>query len=296
MYPSYSQIQKAKFDCYPDENAIHITDASAKINLQALLDHTSCRILKLLNENSIQSENLILLTKWGCDGVSGQSQYKQKFDNTCDDDASVFITTIVPLILYDKNKFVLWENPSPSSTNYCRPLYFQFIHENTALIQQEVRDINQEINTLSTTTCLIGAKKINITHNMILSMVDGKVVNAVCKIKSAMTCNICGAKPTEMNDLSNIYKKNAIEEYYKYGISILHGWIRCFECLLHISYNISFRSWSARTTEHKEMKKKEKERIQAECKEKMGLKVDIIKQGVGTTNNTNNWQYRTQIL
>lgn len=100
-------------------------------------------------------------------------------------------------------------------------------------------------------------------------MIDGKIVNA--KNKSSMTCYICNGKPTEMNQLENIYKKNVCKDYYNYGMSILHARIRSFECLLYIAYNLSFKSWYVKSAENKEKKKKEKERIQREFREKWTL-------------------------
>lgn len=52
LYPSYYQIGLAKSDCYPLKSAIEISETRAEIELQALLDHTTKRILK-----SISAEN-----------------------------------------------------------------------------------------------------------------------------------------------------------------------------------------------------------------------------------------------
>lgn len=48
-FPSYSQLQLAKKDCYPKNECLTICETSAKITLQALLDHTVERILSLTN-------------------------------------------------------------------------------------------------------------------------------------------------------------------------------------------------------------------------------------------------------
>ncbi|KAL4718011.1 hypothetical protein ACJJTC_013065, partial [Scirpophaga incertulas] len=77
-------------------------------------------------------------------------------------------------------------------------------------------------------------------------MIDGKIATIVTDTPSAATCNICLAKPSEMNDLARIFSRPVQDEVYKYGLSTLHMWIRCLECLLHISYNLDFKMWSAR--------------------------------------------------
>jgi len=64
---------------------------------------------------------LILSTKWDCDGASDQKQYKQKF---CDDhvsNESIFMVSMVPIRL-ELEISVLWNNPYPVSTKYCRPI------------------------------------------------------------------------------------------------------------------------------------------------------------------------------
>ena len=40
-FPSYTIVQAAKKKCYPERDEIKITETSAQINLQALLDHTT---------------------------------------------------------------------------------------------------------------------------------------------------------------------------------------------------------------------------------------------------------------
>lgn len=55
-----------------------VTDSSAKIALQALLDLTVNRIFETIRSpDAIQDKQLILISKWGFDGASNQSRYKQ---------------------------------------------------------------------------------------------------------------------------------------------------------------------------------------------------------------------------
>lgn len=78
--------------------------------------------------------NLTLICKWGCDGNSGQSEYKQKFMDQESSDAHIFLTSLVPLQIVgldsEKNQeFVVWKNPRPSSPRFCRPIRIQFVKE-----------------------------------------------------------------------------------------------------------------------------------------------------------------------
>lgn len=72
-YPCYSLIKKAKQQCYPKAESIYVTKTCAEIRLQDLLDHTTLRLCKYLEEvfekfTEIEKLNLELLTKWGCVG------------------------------------------------------------------------------------------------------------------------------------------------------------------------------------------------------------------------------------
>lgn len=77
-------------------------------------------------------------SKWGLDGASSQTLYKQKMQYVTlseTDESSVFMTSFVPLKLYAENS-VIWENPTP----FCRPIKFQYQKESVQLFQQEFRE------------------------------------------------------------------------------------------------------------------------------------------------------------
>lgn len=59
------------------------------------------------------------------------------------------------------------------------------------------------------------------------------------------------------------------------------------ECLIHISYCLPFAKFIARTDEEKILKENKKAEIQKLFREKMGLIVDVVKQGSGTSNDGN---------
>lgn len=71
-----------------------------------------------------------MFSKWGFDGASGQSRYKQMFQNRDADDSSVFKTTIVPIVLDCGSQPYIsyWKNDKPSSTTLCRPIRLEFVH------------------------------------------------------------------------------------------------------------------------------------------------------------------------
>lgn len=179
MYPSYKNLVKARKNCLPDEKAFLITEISAEVQLQQLLNHTAQRILALENKALHEGpllEELELLTKWGFDGSSDHSNYKQKFEDHDADDSAIFITSMVPLQLRFKNNpnNIIWMNCMPSSTRLCRPIRIQFRKETTALTLNEKEYLEAQIAKLVPSEFLGN----RVHHLMICSMIDGKVCSA----------------------------------------------------------------------------------------------------------------------
>ncbi|CAH2088755.1 unnamed protein product [Euphydryas editha] len=250
-----SKASGNKKTCYPPKEDITVTESGVKIRLQSLLDLTINRILKVIQLDSATTKSLKLISKWGFDGSSSHSNYKQKSQSDIKmDDSSVFMISLVPLRLVEDSGSILWENPTPSSTNYCRPIGFKFSKETNDLIQEENASINEEICNLVPTI----VENLEIHHDLYMTMIDGKISTVVSNTSSAAVCNICGTPPSKMNDLDFVSKQPIRNDMYKYGLSSLHMWIRCMECILHISYNLDFKKWAARSDDKllKDSKKK----------------------------------------
>ena len=88
LYPPYNDVREAKRKCYPAN--IQVSDHSAKVPLQDVLDHTSTRIIEQSQESVTEAVKgtqegddlkLTLVCKWGFDGASGHSAYKQTFSS-----------------------------------------------------------------------------------------------------------------------------------------------------------------------------------------------------------------------
>lgn len=130
FFPSDQCILSSKEDIYPDN--ISVDESYAEVELQSLLNNTTLSILEL-QSNVIETiaddsvAHLLLIGKWGFDGSTGHSEYKQTFSNNDVDDKSLFVTFYVLLQLISKtDQREIWKNPRPSSTRYGRPIRFQF--------------------------------------------------------------------------------------------------------------------------------------------------------------------------
>lgn len=291
IFPPYYKIQEIKRSCYPPSSTIEITNTYAKvINIQDLLDHTAARILKIDSVFQKQHRTLILYSKWGCDGSSGQSQYKQILAEESEtiSDANLFITSLVPIRLVDvQSGSVVWQNPVPSSVRFCRPISIEFCKETPEKTKAVVDDIKKQIRAAQASLINKDGVVVNVKHELFLTMIDGKVAQVLTDTPSGSTCTICGATPRLMNDLSKVTARPENENAYQYGLSTLHAWIRCMEMILHISYNLSFKTWSASTEENKRLKKEKKEVVQKRFREELGLIVDKPRQVSGNTNDGN---------
>jgi len=118
FFPSYQCILSSKKDRYPDN--ISVDESYAEVELQSFLNNTASSVLKL-QSNVIETitddsvAHLLLIGKWGFDGSTGHSEYKQKFSNHVVDDKSFFVTSYVPLQLILKtDQKEIWKNPRPS--------------------------------------------------------------------------------------------------------------------------------------------------------------------------------------
>lgn len=225
LLPSYNRVLDAKQECYPSKDMILLCDEGAEVKLQALLDKTVSRLVTGYDLDFEAGSNLKLISKWGFDGASSQSNYKQVGH---EDDSSVFMASLVPLKLLH-NDSVAWENERPSSTAYCRPILFKFVKENKDTISAIKEHIDEQIAALHPSQF----RDVFVDHQLLLTMIDGKISSHLSET-SAAVCDICKAKPSEMNNLDIIKQKAPNQDIYNYGLSSLHAWIRCMECLLHI--------------------------------------------------------------
>lgn len=297
ILPSYNKILEAKQKCYPED--VRVTETTAEVELQSLLNHTAARIIESQREvlSAIPQESMgdvFLIGKWGFDGSTGHSEYKQNFASSDDvtDDGSLFVTSYVPLRLVSTDtsseETILWKNPRPSSTRYCRPVRFQFIKETKDSTINELNYFQEKIDKLVPTKLSYGDnKEINVNHILQLTMVDGKICSAISSASSAK-CYICGALPKDMNDIDSCIKRDIDKNRLEFGLSPLHSWIRFFEYFIHLSYKLQTQRWQARSEEDKELVKVTKKRIQDEFRQKLGLIVDKPRSGGSGTSNDGN--------
>lgn len=296
---SKNMMLKARKECYP-RTEISVSETSAEIPLQPLLDQTAERILlsqkEVIDQLSIeQLQNLVLICKWGCDGSSGHSTYKQRFAEKDASDANILFLALVPLqLMYidqtTKKVNVIWKNPRPSSPRYCRPIKIMYAKETSEIVQYETDLVQEQIDVLTRYNTPLFGKIISVKYILSLTMIDGKVCNSLTGTSSAQRCLLCGSTSKQFNNIELMLQKDIEKDNLKFGISSLHAWIRLFECILHMSYKLDVKKWQLRNAKPEDVEKVEarKKAIKQGFKEKLALNVDQPKAGgAGSTNDGN---------
>lgn len=273
IYPNYAKVLEAKKICYPD--GIKISESGVKIPLQSPLDKTAARLIEICDQekfiNLKKQDTLTMVTKWGMDGASGQSLYKQIFENDSgsSSDASIFMVSLVPLQIQSAHN-IPWTNPHPSSTKLCRPIQFEYTKESEELTVDTYNElIQEEIGRLQCTKINVSGKQLKLKHKLCFTMLDGKSTSYLTST-SFCNCDICGAHPSDMNSITKLASQSSELENYQFGFSILHCWIRFLECLLHIAFKLPVKKGRLYDADDKVVVEENKKRIQQIYKTEKG--------------------------
>ncbi|CAL1671862.1 unnamed protein product [Lasius platythorax] len=301
IWPPYNDVRDAKAQYRPPKEVVMISETVAEVSLQSLLNHTVQRIVNLQEEvihQSMSSTDLtevdvVLTCSWGFDGSTGHSAYKQRYQNEqaeAVNDESLFVTTLIPLRFSSSTGIIFWNNRTTQSARFCRPLKLEYVKECSDVIMRQKQLIEDQINQLKIFEINLNDYRIRVLFSLLLTLIDGKVLNIITGTKSMQTCPICHATPNKFNDLSNRLKGLFLPNpnSLQYGISPLHAWIRLLECCLHIAYRINIKKWQMRSKSDKAEFARRKQEVQVILWEKLDLRVDKPKVGgSGTTNDGN---------
>ncbi|KAI8116455.1 Nephrin [Lucilia cuprina] len=143
------------------------------------------------------------------------------------------IQSIILIVLFFENI-----NTTPGSKNFCRPVGFEYIKESKKATKDLVEYLKDEINALKAICIKIKEFSINVSYQLSLTMIGGKVSNAITETSSFWRCSICNEKKSQF---SNINKSRSInEEVLSFGISPLHARIRFLDYFL--THSLKYRS------------------------------------------------------
>lgn len=283
--------------------------SGAIIPLQSLLDNTAMRIAENVQYNLQDDvDHLTLICKYGCDGSGGHSQYMQKppqedieefsedemiesesEENRQEvDDTCLLLMSMAPLCLKTNLGNLIWENKTPNSPRFCRPIGFVLKKETSHLVLSKMGRLKSEIRALQEVILSFNDKMVACSFELHCTMLDVKTINTLTGNASTQTCYLCHSKPTEMNQLLSA-KHQAIEENnLQYGLSSLHGWVKMMEYILHISYMLEVKQPTIRGLDAKQRAElaERKSLIQKKLAA-LGMPIDRVVLGKGTSNTGN---------
>jgi hypothetical protein len=114
---------------------------------------------------------------------------------------------------------------------------FEYSKETTEKIKIEVAIVEAQIKHWQPPTVKAFGQDITVVHRLMLTMIEGKVRQALTDTPSSSTCVVCKSTPKQMNDLQEV--ANRQERKDSFGLSTLHAWIRFMDCIVHIAYNFA---------------------------------------------------------
>ncbi|KAI8127449.1 TGF-beta receptor type-1 [Lucilia cuprina] len=124
-------IQEKKQTILP--SPIAVNDVEACIDISSLLENTASRIVSDFSEDQlrkIHNCDVVLMCKWGCDGLSALPEYKQACGSrTLADYKSVFMSSLVPLRI---RSYSLNPSSCMSVENHIPPDDPAWCHESTS--------------------------------------------------------------------------------------------------------------------------------------------------------------------
>ncbi|KAG5671730.1 hypothetical protein PVAND_001910 [Polypedilum vanderplanki] len=283
-------ILLCKNDCYPQ--TITVTDVESRVKLQDLFYHTTHRLLLyltdqltyLLTKDRMHIEQFTIYFSIGFDGASGYNHFNIKMTPQQSTDEHIFAATLVPLRLSATNGEVIWQTPSVASTRLCRTIFLRYEKESHELIKKTAYDLKKEIAEIKNLIFkLPNEVLIQINSKFYMTMLDGKCV-AVLNDTLMQSCPVCKRKPKEFHNVAIWDEDKTNRSAIEYGFSVLHNWIRIFECLLHVGYKkVTKKSRSGNTDEVKTNKLI----IQQRFESLMNIRIDVPNPRGGNSNTGN---------
>lgn len=116
-----------------------------------------------------------------------------------------------------------------------------FATESTELVRAERENIQVQIFQIVPTRL----SSFQADTKLVLTMIDGRVFSIIVE-SSSQACGICKATSKLMNNIDGINNLARHNDLLKFGLSTLHSWTRCFECVSQIGYRLPIKRWQVR--------------------------------------------------
>ena len=116
-----------------------------------------------------------------------------------------------------------------------------------ASIEKKKYAENQVQSLQPTVATTSAGQNIQITHQIHMTMMHGKIFSAITDTPSSQTCHVRGATPKSTNNIDNAVKRTSDTSTFQFVLSTLHAWIYILEYVFHLSYQLDVKKWQYRT-------------------------------------------------
>ena len=294
FFAAYEDVLHARSLCHPPEDQMSITADDVIVSMKALCHHTAERLMlipgilervELLLQESLDGKLILELDfKYGCDGLSGCTHFKQLGAEATDSgcvQASHFVLLQVTTSVNGR-RVLVYTNPLCNSAISCRVLRYWVTKETEATLKEEISRMVDEEKNLGV---MEFSENIHFKFHGILSLLDTKALNAHIGNRCQSRCPICLKLPRELRENPNVIFEAVPGVIPLLCLSILHFLLRSFDHLLKLGYHKKFKTASCYEI-HKPLFEETKEEIQRAFKAR-GITVSKVQRQGGTSNTGN---------
>lgn len=153
ILPTYKEVAAEKKKTYPAN--LTVTPISAHVPWKDLIQHTLERLIlskhdefeeKISSLDGAIGVNFIMSI--GMDGSGSQAKFNQDI-NENENEKSLFVNATIPLrLVTSDDSTIIWTNPTPQSTRFCRTQKMAFQKETCKSIQNEHKEMMKELEEL----------------------------------------------------------------------------------------------------------------------------------------------------
>ena len=326
--PDYDNLRKTTItEMIPE--GFKSCNTGAHIPVVSALQHTGRRFLLRpdISEKLQDGDEIVHLAKIGSDYATGHGRLHQRKAEDFDEDGSH--NCAFQTLQFSTREGVIFKNENPGGSELLRmtsKTMEKDTREKMAANMRETDRLNEEM--MEQVEQVQGVGQVTIKHKLINSMHDGKERLAAVTAKleeyleqgivkkppgfgeknkiSTSTCMVCLQPPSTYNDPASLRATPIMfEDVAKWGLSSMHMYTRCFECLWnsavdeqaqreacsHPSKPCSTHPQVCPTSKGKrasmcQAKEKVKETFQQEFKKQLGLRCFYPEPQKGGNSNT----------
>lgn len=242
----FTSLQGWLLSCSPPEEFMVAWHLEARVELQALMQHTAERIIEmnaadigeLIDSSGLDTADLTLISTWSIDSATVKADHSSSSVSLFEDnDILSAAVTPIQMIMNSDPDLTVWFNPMPQSIRFCRPIVLEYDCKDTDHTRKTKLAIEQEIANLKRIRVILpNGKFVHADFRFTLSLTEDNALEFFPEASKTGNCLICGATPDAMNkmEILEVDSKGHAPPYYNF--TPLYVWVQFFEFLMEISF------------------------------------------------------------